>query len=177
LTDGGAGPPVSGLTQERIESLYYGAMREGRIELLAEFLRQGVDPNRPDARGFPPVIIASYNGQAEAVALLLEAGAAVDARDAKGSTALGGVAFKDEQAIARQLIAAGAEVDAPNDMGRTPLMFAVMFGRHAMVELLLEAGADPRRRDLEGHSAIDLAAGQSDPAIFDRLSRAAASLG
>jgi uncharacterized protein len=60
-------------------------------------------------------------------------------------------------------------------MGRTPLMFAVMFGRQAMVELLLEAGADPQRRDVEGHSAIDLAAGQADPAIFDRLSRAPAS--
>ena len=114
MTDSGAGPTGSSLTQEQIELLYYGAMREGRVELLAEFLRQGVDPNRLDARGFPPVIIASYNGQAEAVALLLQAGAGVDARDAKGSTALGGVAFKDEQRIARQLIAAGAEVDAPN---------------------------------------------------------------
>ena len=45
-------------------------------------------------------------------------------------------------------------------------MFAVMFGRQAMVELLLEAGADPQRRDVEGYSAIDLAAGQADPAIF-----------
>jgi ankyrin repeat protein len=99
----------------------------------------------------------------------------VDARDAKGATALAGVAFKDELEIARQLIAAGADPDAPNGMGRTPLMFAVMFGRKAMVDLLLEAGADPTLNDGEGKSALDLAAGQSDPSIFEKLQRAAAS--
>jgi ankyrin repeat protein len=143
------------LTHEQVELLYYGSAREGQLELLAEFLRQGADPNRPDARGFPPLILASYNGHAEAVDLLLKAGAAVDARDAKGATALAGVAFKDELEIARQLIAAGADPDAPNGMGRTPLMFAVMFGRKAMVDLLLEAGADPTLNDGEGKSALD----------------------
>jgi ankyrin repeat protein len=140
--------------------------------LLAEFLRQGADPNQPDERGFPPIILASYNGHAGAVELLLGAGAAVDARDANQATALAGVAFKDEPAIARRLIAAGAHVDAANDMGRTPLMFAVMFGRRAMVDLLLEAGANPALADAEGHTALDLATGQSDPAIYERLMRA-----
>jgi ankyrin repeat protein len=85
---------------------------------------------------------------------------------------LAGVAFKDDLAIARRLIAAGAAVDAANDMGRTPLMFAVMFGRKAMVDLLLEAGANPALADLEGQTALDLAAGQTDPMIYERLSRA-----
>ena len=165
-----AGP--TSLSQEQVEMLYYGAARDGHEELLAEFLRQGADPNRPDGRGFPPLILASYNGHAGAVSMLIDAGAAVDARDAKGATALAGVAFKDEPEIARQLIAAGAAVDAVNDMGRTPLMFAVMFGRQAMVDLLLEAGADPARADADGKTAIDLATGQSDPAIYERLRRA-----
>ncbi len=116
-------PPAS-LTPEELEQLYYDAAREGHEALLAEFLRQGCDPNRPDSRGFPPIILAAYNGQ------------------------------------------------AANDMGRTPLMFAVMFGRKAMVELLLEAGANPALADMEGHTALDLATGQSDPAIYERLTRA-----
>ena len=160
------------LSQEEMERLYYDAIREGQDEVLAEFLRQGADPNRPDGRGFPPIILASYNGHAGAVELLLAAGAAVDARDTTQATALAGVAFKDELAIARRLIDAGAAVDAANDMGRTPLMFAVMFGRRAMVDLLLEAGASPALADLEGRTALDLAAGHSDPAIHDRLTRA-----
>jgi ankyrin repeat protein len=57
-------------------------------------------------------------------------------------------------------------------MGRTPLMFAVMFGRRAMVDLLLEAGADPALADGEGNTALDLASGHSDPAIYERLERA-----
>jgi ankyrin repeat protein len=167
-------PESTSLSPEQIEELYYDAARDGHEPLLAEFLRQGADPNRPDGRGFPPIILASYNGQAGAVRLLLEAGAAVDARDAKSATALAGVAFRDELEIAHQLLAAGADVDAANDMGRTPLMFAVMFGRRAMVDLLLEAGADPRRADGEGKTALDLAAGHSDPAIYERLERALA---
>jgi ankyrin repeat protein len=166
--------PPPRLTQEEVERLYYDAVREGQEALLAEFLRQGVDPNQPDSRGFPPIILASYNGQPRAVELLLAAGAAVDARDAKQATALAGVAFKDDLAIARRLIAAGADVNAANDMGRTPLMFAVMFGRAAMVDLLLEAGANPTLADLEGRTALDLAAGHKDPAIYDRLTRALA---
>jgi uncharacterized protein len=159
------------LTQEEIERLYYDAVRDGQEALLAEFLRQGADPNRPDGRGFPPIILASYNGHAGAVELLLAAGAAVDARDAKQATALAGVAFKDELAIARRLIAAGAAVDAADAAGHTPLMFAVMFGRKAMVDLLLEAGANPALPDAEGRTALDLASGQTDPAIYERLRR------
>jgi hypothetical protein len=38
------------LTQEELEQLYYDAAREGQEALLAEFLRQGADPNRPERR-------------------------------------------------------------------------------------------------------------------------------
>ena len=99
------------LNQDDVERLYYEAAREGQDALLAEFLRQGVDPDQP-------------------------------------------------------------AVDAANDMGRTPLMFAVMFSRRAMVDLLLDAGANPALADVEGNTALDLAAIHSDPAIAERLKRA-----
>ena len=64
-------PPPPTLGPEELEALFYGAVRDGRLDLLAAFLDGGADPNRPDARGFPPIVLASYNGQKDATALLL----------------------------------------------------------------------------------------------------------
>ena len=133
--------------------MFYAAAREGEVALLAAFLDAGIDPDRPDDRGFTPLILASYHDRAEAVALLLARGAAVDGRDADGSTALGGVAFKGYEPIARQLLDAGAAVDTANGAGRTPLIFATMFGRVSLAALLVRHGADPHRADGEGNSA------------------------
>ncbi len=132
------------------------AARDGDLERLAALLEHA-DPDQPDARGFTPLIMASYHGQAGAAALVLRAGAAVDAADAKGSTALSGAAFKGHCGIARLLLAAGAAVDAPDEAGRTPLLYAVMFGRTEMAALLVAHGADPARADEEGVSAADVA--------------------
>ena len=99
------------------------AARSGNIARLTALLDAGADPNRPDTRGFPPIILASYNAQAEATALLIARGAAVDGVDAAGATALMGAAFKGHVAIACQLLAAGAAVDAANETGRTALVF------------------------------------------------------
>ncbi|WP_254070174.1 ankyrin repeat domain-containing protein [Acidisphaera sp. L21] len=153
--------------------LFYAAARDGDVELLGAFLDAGTDPNRPDDRGFPPLILASYNEQAAATALLLARGAVVDAVDAKGSTALGGVAFKGYVDIAGQLLAAGAAVDAPNEAGRTPLMFATMFGRAEMAALLIQHGADPNRLDAEGNSAADIARQSGRPELVAALGLAA----
>ncbi len=137
--------------------MFYAAAREGEVSLLSAFLDAGADPNRPDDRGFTPLILASYNEQPGAVALLLARQAVVDARDADGSTALGGVAFKGYLPIAEQLLEAGAAVDAANAAGRTPLIFAAMFRRVDMAALLVRHGADPQRTDAEGNSAAAIA--------------------
>ena len=148
---------MPGFTHEQVEALYFDAAREGQDDLLEQFLDAGADPNRPDRRGYTPLILSSYNGHRAATALLLRRGAVPDLADDKGSTALCGVAFKGDLAIARLLLDAGAVIDRSNHVGRTPLMFAVMFGREAMAHLLLEWGADPLKRDGEGTTALFLA--------------------
>ncbi|APH57684.1 Ankyrin [Granulibacter bethesdensis] len=159
------------LSQEQLEALFYGAVREGRVDMIEAFLDSGMDPNRPDARGFPPLILATYNGQIEAGALLLRRGAAVNAADANGDTALSGVAFKGDEGAARMLLEAGATVDHRNAAGRTPLMFAVMFGREMMVRLLMAHGADPDLTDTEGTSARGIAKAQGGQAMLAALER------
>jgi len=158
--------PPPGFTHEQIEALYFNAAREGQDDLLAQFLDAGADPNRTDARGYTPLILASYNGHRSATELLIARGADVNARDEKGSTALSGIAFKGDLVLARALLAAGADIDAPNNVGRTPLMFAVMFGRTEMAQFLLEHGADPLRTDGEGNSARTLAERQGNGALL-----------
>ena len=143
------------------------AARDGDLRRLAALLGSA-DPDRPDNRGFTPLIMASYHGQAGAVALLLGAGAAVDVVDAKGSTALSGAAFKGHCGVARLLLDAGAAVDAPDEAGRTPLLYAAMFGRTEMAALLVAHGADPQRRDEEGVCAADVAR-QGDAALLGAL--------
>ena len=155
--DGRMRVPAPGFTHEQIEALYFDAAREGQDDLLEQFLDAGADPNRPDRRGYTPLILSSYNGHHAATALLLRCGAIPDLADDKGSTALCGVAFKGDLAIARLLLDAGA-TDRPAQPRRAHA--ADVRGdvrREAMAHLLLERGADPLRRDGEGTTALFLA--------------------
>ena len=161
--------PASGFTHAQVEALYFDAARDGQEDLLEQFLDAGADPNRADARGYTPLILASYNGHAAATALLLRRGALPDLSGAKGNTALCGVAFRGDIIIARLLLDAGAVIDRPNHVGRTPLIFAVMFKREAMAQFLLERGADPLHRDGEGTTALFLAERHGSGALAHRM--------
>jgi ankyrin repeat protein len=55
------------------------------------------------------------------------------------------------------LIRAGAHVDAAAPDGATPLMKAALWGHTDIVKALITAGADPRKRDRDDWSALDLA--------------------
>lgn len=96
---------------------------------------------------------------ADVLEMLIEAGADVNWKDSDGGTALHEAAYGDwgsPTAIA-VLLRHGAEPDATTTHGVTPLMLAADRGEIDCIKLLLNAGADPKRKDLEGKSAIDYA--------------------
>jgi ankyrin repeat protein len=77
-------------------------------------------------------------------------------------------------AVIDALIAAGAPVDRADPIwGRHPLRLAAQEGRPASVRRLLELGADPRVRDDQGRTPLDLCrAGrlqQADPTGHDQV--------
>ena len=73
MTDARDLPPLPPM--ERLVELMFDAARTGRDEMIPALLQAGVDIEVTDAKGYTPLVIASYNGQAEATAALLAAGA------------------------------------------------------------------------------------------------------
>lgn len=163
---------------ERLHALLHEAARIGRDDVIPALLQAGADIEARDAKGYTPLILASYNAHATTTALLLAHGAdpaGVD--DARGNTALMGVAFKGYGAIARLLLGAGADANQRNLAGQTALMNAVMFGHGEIVDLLLAANADGAARDVAGNSPASIAAAQANAAMIDLLHRTQAPAG
>ncbi|MDI2112846.1 ankyrin repeat domain-containing protein [Commensalibacter nepenthis] len=161
--------PKPTFTPEEIEALYFNVARQGDTELLAEFIRAGMDINHQNQEGHTALILACYHNHLEAVELLLEKGADPNIVDNKGATALTGVAFKGYIPIAKLLVNAGAKIDSENNLKRTALMFAILFGRNDMAQFLIESGANPHHTDGEGVTPIQLAERQGDAELINLL--------
>ena len=154
--------------KEKLVELLFDACRSGHDEGVAALLRAGVDIEVLDARGFSPLVIASYNNQLDTTRLLLDHGARPDGPEGfAGNTALMGVAFKDYVPIAELLIARGADVNYRNGSGQTALMTAALFGRDAIIDLLLAHGADASIADNTGNTPKSLA--QGNPEVAERF--------
>lgn len=169
MTDVRELPPLPPM--ERLVELLFDAARMGRDEMIPALLQAGVDIEVTDARGYTPLVLASYNGQLSTTALLLAQGARVDGvHDAPGNTALMGVCFKGYAEIARLLIDAGADVNRRNGVGQTALMMAALFNQTAIIDLLLEKGADASVTDAAGNSVRSLAESQGNADLARRFS-------
>ncbi len=168
MTDGRDLPPLPPM--ERLVELMFDAARTGRDEMIPALLQAGVDIEVTDAKGYTPLVIASYNGQAEATAALIAGGAQVDgANGAQGNTPLMGVCFKGHIEIAEILIDAGADVNRRNGVGQTALMMAALVDRTEIIDLLLEHGADPAIADAAGNTVHSLAMSQGNAELAARF--------
>jgi ankyrin repeat protein len=117
----------------------------------------GADPNKKVPLPFSPLILAVKAGKAEMVTILLEHGAKVDFKGYKGLTALMWASLLGRSDLVGLLIDHGAAIDARSDHKSTPLMFASQMGREDAVRVLLDHGANPRLRDADRDSALELA--------------------
>jgi ankyrin repeat protein len=147
------------------------AIWTGRVELVREILRGGLDPNSPlveDGLVFTeyeeyeyrsaPIVEAVRAGRPDIVRVLLEAGADPDLGYVHGEpggtargTALMAAVESGDPAIARLLLQAGADPEHVESMFGgggdrfevTALSHAVTAGNLEMVRLLLDSRADP----------------------------------
>lgn len=157
-------------SRERLRELLFDACRLGRSDVIPALIQAGADIEGQDARGYTPLILASYNGHEHATELLIELGARPDGADeASGNSALMGVAFKGHLTIAQKLLKAGADPNYRNGAGQTALMMAALFGNDDIIDTLLEAGADAAHVDAAGNDAASLAAQQRNFQLAARL--------
>jgi ankyrin repeat protein len=147
---------VASLSPQRVKELYFDAAREGRVDLLAGLMKEGMGVDLRDPRGFTPLILAAF---------LIGHGADPCAIDPKGNSSLMGVAFRGETEMAVRLLAERCDINAANRTGQTALMMAAMFGRTEVVKLLVGHGADPALKDLSGNTAAGLARQQGNGAM------------
>ncbi|GKT26781.1 ankyrin repeat domain-containing protein [Acidovorax sp. SUPP3334] len=146
--------------QQQLRRYFFDAARDGRREMLAEFITARYDLNVRDEKGYTALILAAYHGHREAVEQLLKAGADPCVQDMRGNTALMGAIFKGEVAIARRLVQADCAPDQRNNAGQTAAMYAALFQRTELLQALAAKGADLSARDAQGNDVSQLQRGE-----------------
>lgn len=155
-----AGADVSLRCGDDEDSVLDLAANEGRLDVLREVIRHGVELDDANTIGLTTLHRAASSNQAAAIDLLIWAGADMEAEDNDGCTPLHNAACTEESSTAVfTLIRRGANKDARDSQGRTPLHLAAEGNNFDAVQSLLARGADITLRDGdEGDSALDFAA-------------------
>ena len=141
------------------------AVREDAMGVFRALLAHpGTDLEAQAMNGNTALMMAAFKRNKPAALALLERGAAVNRA---GWTPLHYAAASGDEDIARLLIARKAKLDArsPRASGAyTPLMMAAREGQEGVARLLLAQGADPRLKNGEGLTAVQIAerAGRDD---------------
>ncbi|KXB31029.1 hypothetical protein AT959_10025 [Dechloromonas denitrificans] len=130
---------------------------------LAAFLADhGFAPDKlsaPQADGrFTPLMRAAKEGRLDIVEELLAAGVDIAVTNADGCNALWLACYNGSHALIERLIAAGIDLDRQNGNGASCLMYVASNSKPDLVKLLLEKGANPRLKNFDDFSALDLAA-------------------
>jgi hypothetical protein len=148
------------------------ALREGSMRVFEVLLAHPATRLEAAAmNGNTALMMAAYKRNMPAAQALLDKGAKVNRA---GWAPLHYAAAGGADDIARLLIQRGAKIDAesPRKSGSyTPLMMAAREGHESTVRLLLDAGADPRRKDSEGLTAVQIAERADKPRIATVISQ------
>lgn len=117
-----------------------------------------------------PLHSAAANSNSFTVRYLIEKGADIKALDSFNDTAFHTAAKHAERKEVIDEFLKWLKVDYRTNMGQTPLHLAVIKSNAFTVQYLIEKGANLKTRDIDGHSALDLAAmWGKNPEILDIL--------
>ncbi|XP_057896821.1 DNA-binding protein RFXANK isoform X1 [Melospiza georgiana] len=131
---------------------------QGELIRLKEHLRKGENlVNKPDERGFTPLIWAAAFGEIETVRHLLEWGADPHALAKERESALALASMGGYTDIVTMLLDKDVDINTYDWNGGTPLLYAVRGNHVKCVEALLACGADLTEEADSGYTPMDLA--------------------
>ncbi|XP_030365110.1 DNA-binding protein RFXANK isoform X1 [Strigops habroptila] len=131
---------------------------QGELSQLKEHLRKGENlVNKPDERGFTPLIWAAAFGEIETVRHLLEWGADPHALAKERESALSLASMGGYTDIVTMLLERNVDINIYDWNGGTPLLYAVRGNHVKCVEALLARGADLTEEADSGYTPMDLA--------------------
>ncbi|MCJ1243058.1 hypothetical protein MMC30_000254 [Trapelia coarctata] len=158
----------------------HAAARSGNTTALTRLLqdpRVNVDmPERETATGGrnTPLYEAVKSQHHDAVEILLNNNADPNSRSIDDWTPLMMAAELGDVKLMQMLINAGALIEVVCEKeGRTPLHLAARKGRRVAVKYLVEGGADVNAKDVEGATALSLAAAGKFNSVVEVLQKAA----
>ncbi|NXE15970.1 RFXK protein, partial [Lophotis ruficrista] len=131
---------------------------QGELSQLKAHLRKGENlVNKPDERGFTPLIWAAAFGEIETVRHLLEWGADPHALAKERESALSLASMGGYTDIVTMLLERNVDINIYDWNGGTPLLYAVRGNHVKCVEALLARGADLTTEADSGYTPMDLA--------------------
>lgn len=154
-----------------IDDLVQATVRDD-LRSVERLLREGVDPNQPDAQGRLALVTALQEASPRSVKALLQSGRVdLNARNRAGETALMMAALKGELELCRQLLETGAAADHE---GWTPLHYAAAQEESRIVELLLARGVKVDAESPNRTTPLMMAAGYGSEEAVRLLLKAGA---
>ena len=112
-------------------------------EILPILLRQGANPNTPNAKGQTPLDCCCACNKGEVVSMMIPHGLNVNTQNENGKTLLMEALEEKDETLAKVLLENGAYVKVGDKDGNTPLHYAARAGMTEMVAVLVKAGAQP----------------------------------
>jgi uncharacterized protein len=130
-------------------------------EVIQKLLARGFDPNTPNEKGVPGLLVAIQSEAPKSALLLAQhPQTQVNVQNALGETPLMLAAINNQLELAKVLIDRGADV---NRQGWTPLHYAATRGHREMIRLLLDHDAYIDSESANGTTPLMLAAYAAPP--------------
>lgn len=140
---------------------FFKAIHFDQVQDVQKLLRRGIDPNSPNEKGVPALLVALQSGSFKtAILLAQEPQTRVEVSNPSNESALMMAAINNQLEVATVLIERGAEV---NRKGWTPLHYAATRGHIAMMRLLLENSAYIDAESPNGTTPLMMAAYYAPP--------------
>ncbi len=140
---------------------FFKAIHFDQVQEVQKLLRRGIDPNSPNEKGVPALLVALQSGSPKSAVLLAqEPQTRVEVSNPSNESALMMAAINNQLEVATVLIERGAEV---NRKGWTPLHYAATRGHIAMMRLLLENSAYIDAESPNGTTPLMMAAYYAPP--------------
>ncbi|XP_005409677.1 PREDICTED: DNA-binding protein RFXANK isoform X2 [Chinchilla lanigera] len=158
LTNRQRGNEVSALPATLDSLSIHQLAAQGELSQLKEHLRKGDNLiNKPDERGFTPLIWAAAFGEIETVRFLLDWGADPHVLAKERESALSLASMGGYTDIVGLLLERDVDINIYDWNGGTPLLYAVRGNHVKCVEALLARGADLTTEADSGYTPMDLA--------------------